>query len=176
MLSHVKRAVFVSASILVMAAPGLAQPFPAATIVGSRPGGFIVRVGNDTMVILNTQMVDEINRLRIEHQASTAENARLHDIITAYATADTVTEKLRAITEEYVSSLQQAVVDWRELAEDYKRIKTGATFLSLEGGIGFSGDTKPAMILGVGLGRFRLFGLIQESNLGGFAGVHVPVF
>ena len=175
MKRHLHRLLICAAALFTTTVAAAAQPFPTVTILRSAPNGYLARVGNDTMVILNQRTTDNFGRIEIEHRALAAENEKLQAIITAYATADTVTEKLRSITSTYVTSLEQAVVDWRELAEDYKRLKSG-TFASLEGAVGFSGDAKPAMLIGLGLGKLRIFGLIQESNLGAFAGAHVPIF
>lgn len=153
-----------------------AQPYPAARVVGQGANGYTVQIGSQTFVALNDSVVQRIAELKTTNEALARENAKLQEMVAAYARTDTAMQRLRAVSKEYVGELEAAVAGWRALAEDYKKLRSPGT-LSLQGALGFSGgDTKPGMLVGLGIGKLRVYGLVQENNLGGFAGIDLPIF
>lgn len=77
---------------------------------------------------------------------------------------------------EYATRLDSLYRGYKDLAAGYRRL-SGPPILSVQLGAGFTGsNTEPALIAGVGILRFRLWGFFQESNAGVLAGVNWRLF
>jgi hypothetical protein len=150
--------------------------FPEVVITRAHQHGYEARVGTEMMVILKQYMVDSIAVWHPELKLLRAENQKLRRMIDEYVKADSTLTKARGDANAYVTALEQQLAGYRELAEGYKKLNAPRT-LSIEGGAGISGkDTKPALMVGVGLQRMRFWTLLQENNVGGFLGVNFPLF
>jgi hypothetical protein len=75
---------------------------------------------------------------------------------------------------QYITGLEYVSTNYKKLAQDYKKLHE--PWLTFEGGIGYTGDTDPAVMLGVGIKQFRVWGFLQEGNGGVLAGVSLPLF
>ena len=150
--------------------------FPDVRITREHQHGYEARVGTEMMVILKQYMVDSLAVWHPELKLLRAENQKLRRMIQEYVQADSALLKARGDGQAYITALEQQLAGYRELAEGYKKLNAPRT-LSIEGGAGISGrDTKPALMVGVGLQRLRVWTLLQENNVGGFLGVNFPLF
>ncbi len=76
----------------------------------------------------------------------------------------------------YSTTLDSLYRGYKDLAMGYRRLG-GEPVLTLQLGAGATGpDTEPALLAGVGLWRFRLWGFFQKSNAGVLAGVTWRLF
>jgi hypothetical protein len=77
---------------------------------------------------------------------------------------------------EYTARLDSLHRGYKDLAAGYRRL-SGDPILSIQLGAGVTGsNTEPALVAGVGILRFRLWGFFQESNAGVLAGVNWRLF
>jgi hypothetical protein len=77
---------------------------------------------------------------------------------------------------EYISGLELVVDGYKKLLKDYKKL-LGEPMFTFEGGIGATGsEKKPALMMGLGIRRFRIWGFMQESNSGAFVGTTFRLF
>lgn len=76
----------------------------------------------------------------------------------------------------YSATLDSLYHGYRDLAQGYRRLG-GEPVLTLQLGAGATGpDTEPALLAGVGLWRFRVWGFFQKSNAGVLAGATWRLF
>ena len=78
---------------------------------------------------------------------------------------------------EYIGEIEQSLSGYRSLADDYRKLSRGPGTFTLEAGIGATrGDTKPALLVGAGMRRLRIWGFFQEKNSGALVGIQYPLF
>ncbi len=104
-----------------------------------------------------------------------------------YAALDTVRQSLEqeralfqqtlAAKNEYIVTLEQLSKGYEDLASGYRKLSNSGRTLSFEGGIGVTGDdTEPALLVGLGIRKLRIWGFAQESNAGVMLGINLPLF
>ncbi len=76
----------------------------------------------------------------------------------------------------YAAQLDSLYRGYKEVAAGYKRL-SGEPLLSIEAGLGLTGsDTKPSLLAGIGVWRFRVWGFFQENNSGALFGINWRIF
>lgn len=76
----------------------------------------------------------------------------------------------------YAAQLDSLYRGYKEVAAGYKRL-SGEPLLAIEAGLGLTGsDTKPSLMAGIGVWRFRAWGFFQENNSGALIGINWRLF
>ena len=123
------------------------------------------------------QQAAELKAANAELQGAKAELVELKKQVAAYEQLHKGGDSLVVKQKEYIGELEQSLGGYRALADDYRKLSRGPGTFTLEAGIGATGgDTKPALLLGAGIQRLRIWGFFQENNSGALIGIQYPLF
>lgn len=154
--------------------PGLGQN--ACRVVNTLPDSSVrVVIGDKTMVAIS----ESVEQMYMEMEAvnrNLKEKLKIKDSL--LAESDTARDRWQEAVKRqqaYVSDLDSLYRGYRRLADDYRRLSSEPR-LSFGAGLGYTGDTKPAVLAGLGVGHVWLWGFLQEQNAGGFLGVNMRVW
>lgn len=169
------------ALLVLFAAAALPGPLAAQETVTARVlsrsqgGTTVVLVGSDTMFLVPAASMRNALKTAADLAAARREIAARDSLLAAQdlsvARYDTFFTRQR----RYVQELEAQLAGYQKLAEGYKHLSTSGQWLSLDGGLGATGDSRPAIIAGLGIRRLRVWGFVQEHNAGGMLGVHLPL-
>jgi hypothetical protein len=113
--------------------------------------------------------------LQMELDAAKKQNNAKDTLLAVYANADFWYDTLFKQQKTYITEMESILRGYKELVNDYKKLDQ--PWMSFSAGIGASGpDTKPAVLFGLGLRRFRAWAIFQERNSGVLLGAEMPVF
>lgn len=102
--------------------------------------------------------------------------AQRDTLIKLYQARRTLSDSALVHCKAYAFELDSLYRGYRTLADGYRRLARGAR-VTFDAGLGGSGaDRRPAVLLGLGLSRIRVWGFFQERNSGGFVGASLRVF
>jgi hypothetical protein len=148
-----------------------------AQVLACGPNGCEVVINGDTLTALKQFIVDSIPIWRAELKLLRAENVRFQRAIELHDVASDALTKASGDARAYITELEAQRTGYKELAEGYKKLNASGRWLSLDAGLGITGsDTKPSMMVGVGLSKLRVWGFLQENNAGAMVGTHFPIF
>jgi hypothetical protein len=169
--------VAVAVVFVVGGAHGQSLHAQTAQVLGCGANGCVVVIDGDTLTALKQFIVDSIPIWRAELKLLRGENARLERAIELHDVASDALTKASGDARAYITELEAQRNGYKELAEGYKKLNATGRWLSLDAGLGITGsDTKPSMMVGVGLSRLRVWGFLQENNAGAMVGTHFPIF
>lgn len=139
-------------------------------------GSYKVRIGNDTLTAITRKMVNESLQMKAEFDAAKKEITLKDSLIATYERVENRYEDVHKQQKEYIADLEEVLEGYKKLAKGYKKL-SGEPWITFSGGVGATGsDEKPAVLAGLGIRRFRVWGLLQESNSGLAVGLMFPVF
>lgn len=158
---------------------GAAHAQETCTVLRRSPGSVartVVCTGDTLQAVPATALRDAL-KAKIE----------LDSLKVRYAALDTVRQSLELerglfqrtleAKNEYIVTLEQLSKGYQDLAAGYRKLSSGGRTLSFDAGIGVTGDdTDPALLVGLGIRRLRLWGFAQESNAGVILGLNLPLF
>ena len=123
------------------------------------------------------QQAAELKAANAELQRAKAELEELKKQIAAHEQLNKGGDSLIVKQKDYIGDLEHSLNGYRSLADDYRKLARGPETLTLEVGVGATGgDTKPALLVGVGIRRLRVWGFFQENNSGALVGIQYPLF
>jgi len=167
-----------AAAFLLGAAAGAGAQGPPSKVLPPRlpNGGYTVVIGGDTMVALPDSVLRALVKMQGDLRSARAQIEDLQKIADArqqqLAGADTLAHAQRAmvaVQDSQITSLKKEVGILDALRN--------RGWLSVELGAGASfSDGTPGLLAGVAVRRFRLWGLAQKGNAGGFVGLGFPIF
>jgi hypothetical protein len=134
---------------------------PEATVLGRLANGsYVVVIGADTLLAITRTTADSSLKAMVDLEAAREE---IEQKDTLYArTQNTLQDSLATLN--------------REIADKYKQLSDDP-WLSFQAGLGATGeDRNPAVMVGVGIKRVRVWGFFQEDNAGALLGVNLTVF
>ncbi len=114
-------------------------------------------------------------KLKADLLAERKESALKDSLLANYDQAKAWYDTTLSQQKEYITELEAVLSGYKGLLRDYKRL-SGEPWVTFEGGIGATGDTKPAVLFGLGIRRLRVWGFLQEGNSGASVGVAFPLF
>jgi hypothetical protein len=174
-----RKTVTCAAVLLALVLPALhaqAQTPACQVVVTNDDGSFDVLVGGAPRLAITPEMAREALKARAGADGLRAEIEVYKKQIELLEKEKEHYEAVLAAHKEYQEGLRSTLDLYREQVKDYKKLNKDST-LVLHGAVGATGgDTEPALLVGVGIKRFRLSGLIQEKNSGVFLGVDLPLF
>ena len=66
---------------------------------------------------------------------------------------------------QYIAELEAVLTGYKGLLKDYKKLQE--PWFTLKGGIGATGKNyKPAVLMGIGIRQFNVWGILQDKNSG----------
>lgn len=75
--------------------------------------------------------------------------------------------------DEYIKELEATLELYKKLAKGYSKLKT--PWVNAQIGVGVTGDSEPAVMLGLGFRKFRVYGFFQKENAGAMVGIALPL-
>jgi len=138
-------------------------------------GSYLLRVDGQLMLAITEEMARNSLKAREDLLAAERKLAIKDSLLASYEIVRARYDTTLARQREYIVELEQVAQGYKELVEDYKRLR-GEPWLSLEGGLGATGDEDPAILVGVAVRRLRVWGFLQESNAGALVGASLPIF
>ncbi len=75
--------------------------------------------------------------------------------------------------DEYIKELEATLDLYKKLAKSYSKLKT--PWVSAQIGVGVTGDSEPAVMVGLGFRKFRVYGFFQKENSGAMVGLALPL-
>ncbi len=127
------------------------------------------------MLAITEEMAREQMKLKADLLAERKESALKDSLLANYDQAKAWYDTTLSQQKEYITELEAVLSGYKGLLRDYKRL-SGEPWVTFEGGIGATGDTKPAVLFGLGIRRLRVWGFLQEGNSGASVGVAFPLF
>jgi hypothetical protein len=138
-------------------------------------GALQVRCGTDTLLAITKAMQADAERSDNEREGAVRKLATKDSILATYARERALYDTTLARKNAYIGELEQLSDGYKKLASGYKKLSAEKN-LTIEGGLGASGDSEPAIIAGVGIRRLRIWGFLQKDNAGGLIGLSFPLF
>lgn len=138
-------------------------------------GTLVLDVDGRRMVAITDAVMRNALNAATDLRAAQAKLASTEALLAASDTAIARYETAMARQREYIDELEEVAQGYKDLLEDYKRLR-GEPWLTLEGGLGATGDDAPAILVGVAVRRLRVWGFLQESNAGALVGASLPLF
>jgi len=150
---------------------------PVRVLRANPNGSFVVEIrGRDTMLAITDEMKRRALALNEQLAGLRRELALKDTLLATYREAQAWSDSTITRAKEYIVELDSLYRGYRDLAEGYRRLR-GEPWLTFDGGLGATGpDHKPAILMGLGIRRLRVWGFLQEANAGGFVGVHLRLF
>lgn len=138
-------------------------------------GMLVLDVDGRRMFAISDTLMRNALKAAADLQAAERRLASTEALLASSDTAIMRYETTLARQREYIVELEEVAQGYKDLLEDYKRLR-GEPWLSLEGGLGATGDEDPAILVGVAVRRLRVWGFLQESNAGALVGASLPIF
>ena len=173
MLKQRGRMVF---TVLLLAAFAQASAQQCAVLEAMPQGAYLVSIEDEKMLAITRDMAAEplkqVAILEALKKEIAAKEALLESLLKAEGHYQQLVDRQR----EYITGLEQTMQGYKELARDYKKL-SGEPWLTFDIGLGATGgDTDPAVLAGVAIKRFKVWGFLQEENSGVLIGTTLPLF
>jgi hypothetical protein len=155
-----------------------AAPLPSARVIARLPNGsYRVEIGGrDTMLAISRDAARRALQMEADLQAARQEIVAKDSLLAHYARATAALDTVRARNRTYITELEAQLRGYQRLAEGYRNLSQRGSWLSIQGGLGATGDSRPALLAGIGIRQLRAWAFLQEQNQGGFLGVNFPLF
>lgn len=145
-------------------------------IENTQSGTYTIKSGSRQFLVISVIEKRRLVDLKSQLDSTKATISELEKQLDEYRTYRTYTDDLIQQQKEYIEGLEGSLSGYRELTNDYKRLNRPKKWLTLQAGLGATRDSKPALLLGIGAQRYRLWGFLQEDNSGFIAGVELPLY
>lgn len=137
-------------------------------------GSVQVVIDGEPYLAITPDMARESLKLKADLDAAEAKLDVKEREIETFKQEVAAFERTLTAKNEQIALLEEVKEDYKELAEGYKKLDRRG-WLSFEGGVG-AVDGDPAVLLGLGVSKFRVWGFSQEGNNGVMFGVQYPIF
>lgn len=162
-------------ALCVFFAAGSSVTAQECTVLGENGNGsYTVKIEDKKLLALTERQQRDILKMREDSNTAKKDIEELNKKIESL-------ETIIAAKNEEIADLNKLIAKKDELVEKQKiagdicdKIKN--PWLTVNGGVGVTGDTEPAVMLGVGIKQLRVWGFLQEENAGGLIGMEWPLF
>lgn len=152
-----------------------ADSVQAVVVRVNEDGSYVLRIDGAPMLAITEDMARNSLKMRADLLAAERKLAIKDSLLATYEVVRARYDTTLARQTEYIVELEQVAEGYKQLLEDYKQLR-GEPWLSVEGGLGATGNEDPAILVGVAIRRLRVWGFLQESNAGALLGVSLPIF
>lgn len=135
-----------------------------------------IQIGSVVYAVLTDQDRRDLINLKKDLDASKAINAELEKQLAAYERIGPRADVLIEHQKHYIEALEESLAGYRDLAQDYKRLNSSGRWLTLQAGVGATRGSDPALLVGVGVQRLRIWGFLEQNNPGVLIGAEWPLF
>jgi hypothetical protein len=139
-------------------------------------GSYLVQIGDKQLLAISEEMERNVLKIRRDLLDAQREIFIKDSLLATYELAKAQYDTTLKRQKEYIAELESILDDYKKLVKDLKRLK-GEPWFTVSGGVGVTGDgTDPAVLMGLGIRRFRVWGFFQKDNAGVVVGMALPLF
>jgi hypothetical protein len=143
-------------------------------VVEGKSPAYVVKIGGETFLTITEATQKKMLKSNADLMAMREESAQKSALLEHFEEITVQYETTLAHQKEYIRELEEVLEGYKKLAKGYKKLKK--PFLTFEGGVGATGDSKPAVLFGLGISDLRIWGFMQEENAGGLIGLQLDIF
>jgi len=157
---------------------GLAQqPENCEVVKDYGDGTYFVRINGKDLLAIPDAMQKNILKVRADLLTAQKELALRDSLLSKYELVKAWYDTTLKNQQEYIAQLEDVLAGYKKLVKEMKHLK-GEPWFTLSGGIGATTrETKPMVLMGLGLfRRARVWGIFQEKNSGVVVGTTLPIF
>jgi hypothetical protein len=137
---------------------------------------YVVQVRGKLMVAITEAQAESAQIVNAELKGALAKLKARDTLVARYEEALAWSDSTVRRQKELISQLDSLYRGWRDVAGGWKRLSGGAR-VTFDWGLGMTGsDQKPTILAGLGVSRFRFWGIVQEANAGGAVGMSLRLF
>ena len=119
---------------------------------------------------------EDLEARRLLDQAGTALIRELTEIKNGYKNISNDYQSLNLRYRQLTTNYEDLTNEYKEISKGYRDLVRGPTFTA-DVGLGIIGpDNDPAVLLGAGFRRIKVWGFFQEDNSGALLGISLPIF
>jgi len=137
-------------------------------------GMYIIKIGDKELFAVPRESLEKALETKKELETARQQIARLEDLVADYEKYRKQCKETIDSKEDVIKELKSIVALYKGLTDNYSKLKT--PLVTAEIGVGITGDTEPAVMLGVGFRKFRVYGFFQKENSGAMVGLALPIF
>ncbi|MBC8186345.1 hypothetical protein H8E88_35125 [candidate division KSB1 bacterium] len=144
----------------------LSQETEQCQVVKKYPNGcLLVQSGDNTYLAITEAMEKEMLKMKRDimdaERKMVLKDSLLANVNQTISWYETTIKNMKA----YMTELEAVLNGYKGLVKDYKKLKE--PLFVFKGGIGATGkDYKPAVLVGLGIRDFSMWGILQERNAG----------
>jgi hypothetical protein len=135
---------------------------------------YIIKIGDKELYAVPGETLAKALETKKELEIALKQIARLEGLVAEYEKYREQCKETIDRKEEVIKELKSIVDLYKGLTDNYSKLKT--PLVTAEIGVGVTGDTEPAVMLGVGFRKFRVYGFFQKENVGAMVGLALPIF
>jgi hypothetical protein len=137
-------------------------------------GTYLVSINGQTLFAVPREMLENALAAKKELEIAKARITRLEEIVALFEKRKEQADITISRKEEIINELKSIIELYKNMTQEYKRIKS--PLVTAEIGVGLSGDAEPAVMLGIGFKKIRVYGFFQKENAGALVGLVLPIF
>jgi hypothetical protein len=140
----------------------------------NKDGTYLVTINGQTLFAVPRGMLENALAAKKELEIAKARITRLEEIVELFKKRRDQADVTINRKEEIIKELKSIIELYKNMTREYKRIKS--PLVTAEVGVGLTGDTEPAVMLGIGFKKLRIYGFFQKENAGAMVGLALPIF
>lgn len=137
-------------------------------------GSYLVQIGEKTFLAVTEEIQKNALKKKRDLLDAQKEIILKDSLLAKYEQNLAWYEATNNHMKKYILELEDTYKGYKNLYRDYKKLKE--PWVSLEGGIGATGDTKPAILAGIQIRQIHVWGFLQEKNSGALIGANFRLF
>lgn len=137
-------------------------------------GNYVVKIDGKEYLALSQENEKNIVKLRRLFDDERKKSKRLEAIVEDFKEFREKADASLKNKDDIIKELKSIIELYKNMTREYKRIKS--PLVTAEVGVGLTGDTEPAVMLGIGFKKLRIYGFFQKENAGAMVGLALPIF
>lgn len=138
-------------------------------------GSYKVKIGDREYRAITEDQMKKLLKLDVDLTAARKEIMLKDTLLASFEKAKWWYDQTMSQQKDYITEMESVLAGYKKLIRDYKRLRE--PWITFDGGIGATGDKKmPVVLFGIGIQKFQVWSLLQESNSGFLAGVKFKLF
>lgn len=137
-------------------------------------GNYVVKIDGKEYLALSEENEKKIVKLRRLFDDEQKKSKRLEEIAEDFKLFREKADASLKNKDDIIKELKSIIELYKNMTREYERIKS--PLVTAEVGVGLTGDTEPAVMLGIGFKKLRIYGFFQKENAGAMVGLALPIF
>ena len=148
-------------------------------VLDSSGGNFLVNINGETYLAIPIATAKEALKAREELSAALSRAQAADSLVACYERMNAAYERHFRLQSALIEQTQLLYSGYRELAQDYRRIK-GEAFLRFEAGVGAvrnrdHDELLPVLLVGSSAGRLSVWAFLNSRDSGFIFGGNLPI-